>query len=694
MSPQVPRPGGFTGKILWVDLAAQTVTEEPVPAEVYRKYVGGYGLGAYFIYTRTPPDADPLGPGNVLGFCPGLLTGTPAPFTGRYMVCGKSPLTGKGPRGGTETIITKDAPRATGGWGDANAGGYFGPAIKRAGYDGLFFTGVAPDPVYLLVDADGPRLESCPDLWGKDALETDDILTGRHGTRVKVAAIGRAGENRSLLAGIVNDRGRIAARSGLGAVMGAKHLKALALIGTDAIPMHDRRRVVELAKAYRSVQERHYSSPTTGMLARFVPKISFLLRWMRQGTTGDAYMFGKTLHDYGTSFSTGISAEIGDAPIKNHQGVGYRDWPQATARSFSGNNLLRYKKKSYGCFACPLRCGAILEVPEAGLAETHRPEYETLAAFGGLILNDDVTVVFEANEYLNRHGMDTISAGGVLAFVNECVERGILTRRDFACARYPEGFLPGWHRSEYILPLLELMVTREGIGDVLADGVRAASHHLGHGSAEFACHANGQELPMHDARLTPGLMMSYLADPTPGRHTSACLDFSAQGPVNQFVKGLSFANGTAPRVKGARNVKFAKFKQVFNALGFCDIALWQGRYPFLEMIAAVTGWAVDVEEVLRTGWRIQALRQMFNAREGAIRHEVPARRTIGDPPLDEGPLAHKRVPVEEMIQGYYAEIGFTGTGVPRPETLERLDLDFAVPDLARATGRPESVVPP
>jgi aldehyde:ferredoxin oxidoreductase len=675
-------PFGFMGKILWVDLTQKQITEELPSDQIYRAYFGGYGLGIYYIYSRLKPNCNPLGPENILGFIPGLFTGTAAPFTGRYMVCGKSPLTGKG--------MKSDGTEATGGWGDSNSGGMFGPAIKRAGFDAIFFIGVAESPVYLLIDGDKISLEAADQIWGKDAIETDKILKQKYGAAVNVAAIGVAGENKSLIAGIVNDGGRIAARSGLGAVMGSKRLKALCLKGNKKIAIVDQPTVLNLAKQYKKHIDKNMKSSLGKMLA-YAQKFAPLIRLSKLSMSAPEQMFSSNYHEYGTSLTTAYSAETGDMPIRNHAGVGYLEWPQKIAREFTGPAMNKYKVKPYGCFGCPVACGAIYKIPEKNIEESHRPEYETLAAFGGLILNNDVGTLLEVNEYLNRAGMDSISAGNTVAFVLECVERGLLTKDEFKCKKIPEGFIPRWNESDYILPLLELMVTREGIGDLLADGVLAAARKIGKGSESFAMAANGQELAMHDGRYTTGMLLTYVADPTPGRHTAACMDFAALGPYQHFNEGFKFKPGKTPAQKGIVQGEFAKFKQSFNALGFCEFSVWNGRYPLFEMFKSIMGWDMTPEEFLTVGHRIQTLRQMFNAREGAIRHEIP-KRAIGDPPLTKGPLAGKSVAVEEMIQAYYQQIGFRDDGVPLEKTLEELQLDYAIPDLKKAFGRPEPII--
>ncbi len=660
-------PKGYNGKILWVNLSSNEIIEEKLDENIYRQYLGGYGLGVYIIYSRLKPNCDALSPENILGFCPGLLTSNPAPFTGRYMVCGKSPLTGR--------IVKTDPILMNGGWGDANSGGFFGPAIKRAGFDGIFITGICKIPCVLVIRKESIEIEPSKDLWGNSVLETEKKLKKKYGKGSQIASIGTAGEKLSRISGIVTDGGRIAARSGLGAVMGSKNLKAICISRKNKLTVADKDKLQKLSQKYNEELKERYSSPSTDLMAQNAPQIAFIMRWLKQGVKSNINLHAKTMHKWGTSYATGISSELGDLPIKNYMGAGFQDWPQRISEKFSGQYLLRYKKRSYGCFACPLQCGAILEVPEAGLEETHRPEYETLGALGGLILNEDITKTIRVNHILNEAGMDSISAGAILAFVLECVDKGILSRQDFKSKLYPDGFLPKWGDPDYIIPLIHMMIDREGIGDILADGVRMASLRIGKGCNEFAFHFGGQEPGMHDARLIPALMINYEADPTPGRHTSACLDYFEQGEINKFLHSFSFENSKESFEKGKAHGKFAKFMQSLNALGFCEFALWMGEYPLQEIINCVTGWDLSIEELFEIGWRIQTLRQQFTIREGALDISLRKNRLYGFPPLQNGPLSGKQLKeTQDLLKGYFDDLGWDESGKPLETTLLNLSL--------------------
>lgn len=678
---------GLTGQILVVDLTSRCFHVEEPPETVYRRYLGGYGLGAWYLYAHIPPGADPLGPDNVLGFTPGLLTGTAAPFSGRYSICAKSPLTGTGPR--------TNGGHCNGGWGNANSGGTFGPAIKRAGFDAIFFHGQASAPVYLLITPQGVSIEDASALWGKDALETDDELQRLHGDKAAVAAIGVAGEKLSLISGVVNDRGRIAARSGLGAVMGSKRLKALCLVGQNKIEYADPAALREATKKYNDQVRVYASSKLMKALGPLLDHAAPVMRLLKMAMAAEGKMLPMSIGGtfggaaLGTTMTNVMSSQNGDSPVQNYKGIGYLDFPMKHAMKLRGKALLGLGQRQYGCHSCPLRCGYILRYDKLPYAdkETHRPEYETCCSFGPLILNHDLDALLQINEYLNRAGLDSISAGGLVAYTLECVEAGLLKKEDFACADYPEGFLPTWGDPTYLLPLVKLIATREGIGGRLADGAFFAAQRIP-GSAQLAITANGSTMGMHDLRLSRSYAMSLVSDPSPGRHTAAHYGSIRMG-MTDFFPPLAplVARTNDPREQGRASAAGVALHQVMESLGLCMFSLMMGPYPLLRLVRALTGWEMEAAEVLAIGARIQALRQMFNAREGAIRHEISP-RGLGQPPLAKGPVAGVTVDPAPMIAGYYEGMGYGPDGVPTAETLRRCGLDELVADLPSCTGAP------
>ncbi|MFX0146609.1 MAG: aldehyde ferredoxin oxidoreductase family protein [Candidatus Hodarchaeota archaeon] len=623
---------GFFGKILWIDLDNCSFKEEQLGQEMYREYFGGYGLACRLIYKYLPPKTDPLSPKSILGFFPGLLTGTITPLSGRYMTAAKSPLTGT--------------------WGDANSGGYFGPEIKKCGYDGILIVGAFDTPKYISIINDQKEIVDANGIWGLDTVETDKKLKERHGN-VQISCIGLAGEKKSLISGIVTDKGRIAARCGLGAVMGAKRLKAIVLKGNIKVPVANREALISITKKYN--EGINNSGPGTMTVY-------------------------KTL---GTIGLTEASTQSGDAPIKNWGGNTNEDFPIDRVRKIGGIELNKYKIREYGCFSCAVQCGGIVKVPELNLEESHIPEYETCASLGGLLLNDDKLSLFQMNDLCNRAGIDTISIGGTIAFTIECYENGIINKNQ------TDGLELNWGNSKAIVELTKKIIKREGFGNLLADGCYKASKRLGKESENFAIHSMGQELGMHDSKFFKSLGMSYAFDPTPGKHTNPSIDIMAIGPLikpNGLINGLSLPKrwkraGTEDRATAQKIV--VGLKQATNALGLCEFLNLYQEYPLKEVISSVVGWDLSIEEIFEVGYRIHTLRQAFTIREGIVmaNNTLPG-RVIGDPPFELGPHKRKTVNFKEDYQNFCNAIGWNpNNGYPLKETLKSLNLEFVIKDL-------------
>ncbi len=651
---------GYWGKILHVNLGASTVSHQEPDDAFYRKYLGGLGLGAKVLWDRMKPRVDTMGPDNILGFTPGLLTDTGSLFTGRFGVVGKSPLTG--------------------GWGDANCGGYFSPALKRCGVDALFFHGASPEPVYLYLDDHVAELRDASGFWGLDTMETEARLEKQYGKRAHVACIGPAGEKLSYMAGICNDRGRIAARSGLGAVMGSKRLKAVVAAGANRVGVADPKRIKELSGAFRKRLEGQKG------LKPFVGNRLFgFLGWAtRKGplyTRQPADLWRLMLSKYGTASLTAFSAESGDSPVKNWRGVGYRDFPLNRSQKISAETVFKYETKKYGCFSCPLSCGAIVKV-SAGpypIEEMHRPEYETLCSFGTLLLNDDLHSIFRVTDLLNRAGMDSISCGTAVAFAIECFEKGILTPKD------TDGLELRWGDAETIIKLTEMIIHRQGLGDILADGVKRAAERIGQGSEAFAVHCGGMEAPMHDPKFDPGIGMAFFCEPAPGRHSVfsyMLLDIERLDRQFKRAKKTPAFMTAKERFrydnKGEAMAIGSFFRMLVDCAGCCTFGTQiGGDIPLIQWLNAATGWNLSDEDYLIVGERIEQLRHAFNIREGLN----PCRdfrlhpRISGHPPLDKGPAKGVSLDVDAMAQAYYKAMGWDLlSGLPDPGRLERLGL--------------------
>jgi aldehyde:ferredoxin oxidoreductase len=650
---------GYMGKVLFVDLATREITEEDVPDKVYENLLSGVGLGAYYLYNRIPAGADPLGPDNILGLVSGMLTGVAGLMTGRWMAVCKSPLTG--------------------GWGDANCGGSLAPAIKQCGYDGIFFKGISPEPVYLYVDDEGAELRDASHVWGKDAVEAESILTEECKKKKKpqVAVIGQAGENKSLIAGITNASGRIAARSGVGAVMGSKRLKAVVLSGTRKVEFQD----TEAMRKYSSEFSKKIKNANLPkfLKASLFPVLGKLTSKSKNVSAIDGMMSAMMTKKFGTPVNNTMGLPNGDTPVKNWKGS-VKDFKWRKYRKFNPEFLLERSSKKYSCSSCVLSCGAICgieDVRDGKYSHTHRPEYEACSSFGALLLVDDLEAILYMNEMLNRAGMDCISAGNVIAFAIECFERGIITEEDTG------GITLKWGDAEGVMALLKKMIHREDIGDVLADGVKAASQKIGKGSEEYAVHVGGQEPGMHDPKMDPMLGVFFSADPAPGKHTVGGSmyynmlhlweEVSWAPEVVKYPKAEEYVPSDKDAIK-SRAVSC--YKMLTDGSGACFFAMITGlpHWNLFNLLNYATGWNLSADQYMEIGQRMQTLRQMFNIKHGIQPKDmIMTGRVKGSPPLESGALKGITLPVEEMVSLHWKHFGWNeNTGAPEEETIGKL----------------------
>ncbi len=651
---EVHMTSGVTGQYCIVDLSSQTIEVVAPGDDFYRKYLSGYGLGAAVIMERQKPGIDPLAPESHLGFCTGLLTDTGAYFSGRFMVVGKSPLTR--------------------GWGDANAGGYFSQALKRSGYDAVFFTGQSKDPVWVSITPEGVDFFDAGDLWGMDIPETEKTIKSRlDAKKVQVASIGISGEKCSLISGIATDGARIAARSGLGAVMGSKRLKAIAVQGRQKVATADPKRIKAANKAFMADFKK--SKLADRITIKVMNPLSKLIAWTGIAVPAQPSLIKEVFKGYGTSGLTAYSGMTGDMPIKNWDGAGITDYSYESAVRNSDEAVIAYQKQKYACQSCPMGCGGIIDIKKGRFAGTsgHKPEYETLGAFGGLLLHDDLDAIIELNEMCNRAGIDTISAGTCVAFAIECFEKGLIDEKDTG------GLHLGWGKSAEIIELTALIIQRKGFGDVLADGVRKAAERIGNGAEQFAAHAGGQELPMHDAKLDPGFAIAYQCEPTPGRHTISCYLYAGLFGVKKKFPGaqriIKQAKGKLARQVATYTVG-SYYMQLVNCCGLCLFGVMATPLPVVEYVNAVTGWDLTADAYLKIGERILNLRKAFNLREGitGADHRI-SHRAIGNPSLDRGPLKGVTIDMEKLEAEFYALVGWDlETGGPTPEKLNELEI--------------------
>jgi aldehyde:ferredoxin oxidoreductase len=601
---------GYMGKMLFVDLNNMKIHDEEVSEELARKYIGGYGLGARVIFERMKQGVDPLSPYNIFGIGTGPLTLSGTVSSCRYTTVGKSPLTGY--------------------WGDANSGGNFANTFKASGYDMVFFEGRADHPVYLLIRDGKAEIMNAEHIWGKDTVTTDEMIRQENDAPgLRIVSIGTGGEKLSRIAAVINDSGRAAARSGLGAVMGSKNLKAVACSGSSKPDIYDKSEISRLVKELLAMTK---SSPS-GM-------------YLSLSSTGTPGAMIPHMLDH-------------DVPIKNWSGNNVEDFPEEKWKKVAWEGMEKYAVQKYACTGCPIACGHILKVDkrEYTVERTHKPEYETLAAFGPLCLNDNMGSLIYANVLCNLHGIDTISAGSVIAFAIECFENGVITKTD------TDGIELTWGNSKAIIEMLKKICTREGIGDILAEGAMRASAEIGKGSEKFAMHVGGEMVPMHDPRCTPGWGATYVSDPAPARHVRGGTAFVESGPVNESLyRALGLPTKVEkynPEGKGQMHAVLAGWQHLINASGMCLFGADALAFSFIDFMKAATGWDLSYDELINTGQRISTLLHAFNLREGFKPSDftIPP-RVAGNPPLKAGPLKDITVDIDGLKRQYYEAMGF------------------------------------
>jgi len=609
--------GGYMGKLLRVNLTKGKVSEEALNLAMAKLLFTGSGYGAWVLRREVPSDADPLGPENELIMLTGPFTGSLIPGGTRAAAVAKSPLTGI--------------------FAETNTAGFFPSEIKFAGCDGLILMGRAASPVYLsLVDSQASLLPA-RHLWGMDTYETITAIGKELGDRqVKVACIGHAGERKASLACIMNDDGRAFGRTGLGAVMGAKNLKAIAVRGHARVPVSDPTEFEASLQEYR----------------RGVLEAQRVKNLRRDGTAGGVETFEKT----------------GNLPIKN--------WTKGTfegAVRISGPAMTRsILRRPYACFACPVACGRVIEVrsgPYTDLAGPG-PEYETIATLGSMCLNDDLAAIAKANDLCNRYGLDTISTGCTIAFAMECYENELLNKQDTG------GIDLTWGNAEAIVELVRLMGETEGFGRVLADGVRAAAARIGRGSDRYALEVKGLELPAHEPRRFKSMGLNYAT-----ANRGAC---HMQGLANCIERGLLMPeyglseamDGFAIEGKPAVTILYQNLCSALDALGLCKFPVF-GVTSFdliAEAYTHLTGWKIDRQGILDAGSLIYDLKRAYNLSCGVKRSDDRLPERFTREALPDGFAKGQVCELDPMLQEYYQLRRWNKqTGMPENERLRALD---------------------
>ncbi len=585
-------------------------------------FLGGSGLATKYLFDEVPKGADPLGPDNALIFMTGPLTGTESPSAGRYCVVTKSPLTGF--------------------WAEANSGGNWGVYLKSSGFDGIIFKGISPNPVYLVIDDGKAELKDAKKLRGKGVSETTKLLQEELGEDFNVACIGIAGENLVRYANVINDVHRAAGRCGVGAVMGSKRLKAIAARGTKEIKAANK-------EVFSEISKRNYDLVNESML-----KI--------------------TLETYGTAMATDLINVRGGFPTRNWQTGVFPDIEKISGITLA-ETLLTDRKH---CFACPISCGRVSVVKSGPYAcKGEGPEYETIGAIGGMCGIESLEAVTLAHNLCDDYGLDTVSAGSVIAFTIECYEKGILTKADTSGLELKFG------DPDLVIQLIHKIAKREGIGDLLAEGTKRMAQKLGKGSERFAMHVKGLELPAYDPRAAKICGLAFATANRGGDHITAYVE----GPSFIDIPFLCVEDSKIedPLMENPAETKVVKDLEdantVFDAMGTCKfMGMALATQDWVDMIASCVGWKFDVDDYRKTGERIYNLARAFSVREGLTRADDTLPKRLLEEPLPEGAAEGHRVEkLDVMLDAYYEFRGWDKkTGKPTPEKLKELGLDYVI----------------
>lgn len=622
---------GYMGNILRINLNDHQFKSEKIENDMVNNFIGGRGFGIKILFEEIKPATDPLGPENKLVFAAGPVTGTPIVGNTKHIVMAKSPLTGI--------------------WGESHASGSFGPKMKYAGYDAIILEGKSEKPIYIHIDDGNIDFISADKLWGESTGETLREIKKKNG-EVSVASIGPAGERLVKYASIVHDGHFTAGRCGMGAVMGSKNLKALAIKGSNKVEIAD-------PDKFKDSKEKNVKAYFSGGDTKEKDKI-----WVGR--------FG----DYGTSLDVLPLNESGRLPTRNFNSGYFKD-----AEDISGEKMadtIRIDRMT--CFACPAKCNQIVKAEKPYSVDPlyGGPEYEILTGFGSNLMNNNLVAVAKANELCNKYGIDTLSTSGCIAFAMECYENGLIDKNDV------DGLDLKWGNHEAIIKLTEKIGKREGFGRLLGEGVKRASAEIGKESEKFAIHVKGMEVPMHEPRGKPGVGLAYAISNRGACHLQTVHDDMFE--IENVAPEIGLAKPVDRYSKDREKVKRVILGE--NYLAVCDSALicmhlyWISSYytpsNLFEIIKAVTGMNVSYDELMKIGERTFNLVRMFNIREGITRKDDVLPERFSEP-LPDGPtkgLSISKEELEKMLDNYYEYRKWNQeTGIPTKEKLLELNLD-------------------
>jgi|YelNatPaOPRAMG01_1025707.scaffolds.fasta_scaffold10066_2 aldehyde:ferredoxin oxidoreductase len=614
----------YAGKILRVNLSNKTVKAEDTRKDVAQLLLGGNGYAAKILWDELKPGIDPLSPENKIVLMTGPITGTGAPGSGFWEACFKSPLTGV--------------------WGESACGGWWGPMLKFAGFDGIIIEGASKDPVYLWVHDGEAEIKPAEGIWGQTVPKTEEMVRKEIGVpQARILSIGPAGEKLVRFAGIAVDLERYAGRKGGGALLGSKKVKAVAVYGEKEIPIA---KPAEYGKALKECEQAVYASLNSG-------------GGFPNGTIG------------------GYDAcnQFGDLPTK------YGETGSWEAVSDLYQNFVnKYLVKNRACFGCMQACGRVSQVKEGPFATPvyGGPEYETTAGFTTFMLQKDIEPVIKANYLCNIYGLDTISTSHMIAFAMICYEKGLITTKD------TDGLEVKWGDPDVVIKLVEKIAKREGFGDLLAEGVRRAAEKIGGEAPKIALHVKGLEMPYHDPRAGKTQAIEYGVSNTGMDHFHAheTLDVECYGADLGLIPfGLPDPKTIDRFSEDPSKASIAKLVMdwgtVADALVICKFHQYVNLGPdkYAKLLSLATGWKIDGWELLKIGDRIFNLARAFNVREGIRRKDDMLPPRIMQPATTGSTKGVGITNYEAMLNEFYKLEEWDENGIPKPEKLKRLGLD-------------------
>lgn len=607
---------GYFNNYIFIDLNTGEITKTSFSESILRDFIGGSGLGSYILHKYAAKDTNPLGEENLLCFLTGPFVGTIVPSSGRHAVVTKSPLTNI--------------------WAESDIGGSFGEMLRKCGIDGIIISGRSKMPIYLWITEYNVEIRNAEHLWGKDTFYVDEKIRQETDINGEVTSIGIAGENLVNFASIMSDGkdSRAAGRSGVGAVMGSKNLKAICAKGNLKMPIFDEKSL------NKSVKE-------------FLPTLV-------KNTM--------TRKEHGTAGSLIGSEKIGDLPIKNWQNGSWVSGAKKISGQVMTESILTGK---YFCAKCPIGCGRKISIDHGVYAmKGSGPEYETLGMLGSMCLIDNLEAICKGNQLCNMYGLDTISTGAVIAFAMECYEKKIITDKDTG------GINLEWGNEDAMINMIHLIAKRDGIGEILANGVKKASEFFGPSSNEFSIHVKGLEPPAHDPRAFSSLAVAYATSNRGACHLQA---FSHAYEVSATLPEVGFDlpfDRFSSEGKGQMVAILQNYMSMLDSLKICKFAITGGTTvsQLIEWLNDITGWEYTVEEFFKTGERIFNLKRVYNFNCGLKKEDD----TIPDRLLNctkGGGTDDFLPPLKEMLDEYYNYRDWNYEGFPSLAKLSELKLD-------------------